>query len=413
MIGIRLPMFILLTVFLIPCSAMAEEGRIYTLDEILSIAVEKNPSIVIFRANLEAGRGAVLSAAAYPNPEIELGGGMSRPVDTGGSNGNYSIGIGQPIEWPGKRLYRKKAAEAEVQAAEKDIDGFGLELRTEVKKAFYQLLLNKKAVETAKENSGIVFELLKTVEVRVRAGESPEFELVKAKVETLRADKELKKAGSRLAVSRAVLNALLGNSLRNDFDIDGAFKAPDKKYGLQALLSTAMEKHPFILKAKREAEAKSYFLEMEKASVFPGVAVKGFFNKETDKDSYGLALSIPIPLWYQRKGEIASAAGGLAKAEAEIFKTRVELSKVITEEFQNYTVALDQIEVFEKGLLRQSEEALRIADLSYRQGESGLLDFLDAQRVYLSTLIEYYQSFFELESSLAALERAAGGLPPD
>lgn len=172
-----------------------------------------------------------------------------------------------------------------------------------------------------------------------------------------------------------------------------------------------MEKHPLILKAKKDAEAKDYSLEKEKASIFPDVTVKGFYNREIDKKAYGIGLSIPLPFWYQQEGEIATARAEKARADAEVFKTTVELSKAIKEEYQNYRIAYEQLEAFEKGLLMQSEEALRIADLSYKHGESGILDYLDAQRVYRSTLVEYYQSFFELESSLAALERVAGGLP--
>ena len=293
------------------------------------------------------------------------------------------------------------------------MEDFRLQLKAEVKKAFYKLLSDKKVLETARENLRTTDEFLKTAELKVKAGESPEFELVKAKVEKMRADKEFKKAGNLLAVSKASLNAVLGNSLKDDFDIEGKFKTPEKRYELQTLLSHAGESHPLILKKKKEAEAKGYALEREKASIFPDVTVKGFYASEIDKESYGVGISIPIPFWYQRKGEITTASAEKTKAESEVFKTKVELSKAITEEYQNYLIALDQIDVFEKGLLKQSEEALRIADLSYRQGESGLLDFLDTQRVYRSTLIEYYQSFFELESSLAALERAAGGLPPD
>lgn len=391
--------------------AMAEEKTKYTIDDLMTLAVEKNPSLTVFKANLEASKGEVISARAYPNPEFEVQAGVGRPIDASESKGQYTFAIAQPLEWPNKRFYRNKAAEAAAVATGKEVDDFRLQLKAEVKKSFYQLLLNKKTLETAAENLRIVDELLKTVEVRVKAGEAPEFELVKAKVEKMRADKELKKARNMLAVSKASLNALLGGSLKEDFDIEGAFRVPQNRYSLDSLLSYAMENHPEVLRAKKDVEAKGYSLERERASVFPDVTVKGFFNKETDKDSYGVGLSLPIPFWYQRKGEIATASAEKIKAEAEVYRAKVELAKSITEEYQNYTIALDQIEVFEKGLLKEAAEALRIAELSYRQGESGILDFLDAQRVYTSTLREYYTAFFDLESSIAALERSAGNLP--
>ncbi len=400
-----------LMILLITGLATAEEKKIFTLADLLSLAIDVNPTVAVFRANLDASRGEAVSASAYPNPEVEFEVGRGKSIDTGESKGEYSLGIGQAIEWPSKRHFRKNVAKASVEATEKELDDFQLQLRSEVKTAFYRLLKDKKVLEAAAENSRITGELLKTADLKVMAGEAPEFELIKAKVEALRADKQLKRAGNAIAVSKAALNGLVANSLKVDFDVEGVFRATEKKYELQALLSAALEKHPSVLKAKKEAESKGYSLEKERASVFPDVTLRGFFNKEIDKDSYGVGLSVPIPIWYQRKGEIATASAEKTRAEAEVYRTKVELGRSITEEHRNYVTALDQIEVFDKGLLNEAKEALRIAEFSYRHGESGLLDYLDAQRVYQSTFVEYYQSLFELESSLAALERAAGGLP--
>ncbi len=388
--------------------AMAEEVKTYSIDELITIAAAKNPSVAVFKANLEISKARIISAKAYPNPELELGLNRARSIDTRESKGEYSIGIGQPIEWSKKRFYRKKSAETEVGVVEKENEDFYLQLRSEVRKGFYRLLLNKRITATARENLKTIDEVVKTIDIKVKAGESPEFELIKAQVERIRIETDLKKAENQVVIAKASLNAILGNALNDNFDIEGEFTLPKKRYDLQTLLSNAIERHPLILKAKKEAEAKGYSLEMEKASVFPDVTLKGFFNKEFDTESYGIGFSIPIPFWYQKKGEIASAFFEKARAEAEIYKIKVELARSITEEYQNYTIALDQIDVFEKGLLNQAKEALRIADLSYRHGESGILDYLDSQRVYRSTIGEYYQSLFELEVSIASLERMAG-----
>jgi cobalt-zinc-cadmium efflux system outer membrane protein len=386
---------------------LAEE-REYGLQELIEIAFDKNPSAAIFRANIEASRGEVLSSKAYPNPEMDLETGRGRSLDGSESGGEYSVSIGQPIERPRKRLNRIKAAEKEVEAAEKEAEDFRLELVSEVKEGFYRLLLSKKEEEIASENLKIAEELFKTIKIRVEVGEAPEFELVKAEVERLKAEKELKRAKNRIAIAKTSLNALLGGALKPDYDITGAFSIPEKRYTRDALLSLALERHPLVLKAQKELEAKGYSLDKEKASVFPDITVKGFFGREIDKELYGVGLSVPFPLWYQKKGEIATASAERSKAEAELVKTKVELSKAITEEFQNYVIALDQLEVFEKGLLKQASEALRIAELSYRHGESVLLDYLDAQRVYRQTMLEYNQAFYELEVAVASLERAVG-----
>jgi cobalt-zinc-cadmium efflux system outer membrane protein len=391
--------------------AAAEGQRTYTLDDLISIALERNPSASVFQAALEAGKANILSARAYPNPEMEFMGGAGKSLETSAVKDEYSIGITQPIELSKKRFYRQQAAEAEAEVLGRDIDNFRLEVIAGVKTGFYLLLLNKKVLDITVANYRTVEEFLNSVSVRVKAGETPEFELVKAKVELMRADKERRKAANKIVISRASLSALLGGALEKDFDIAGDFAFRRGKNDLKEFLSRAMRNHPLILKAKKEVEAKGFSFELEKASVFPDVALKAGVVREMDKDTYTMGISMPIPFWYQRKGEITSASARKAKAEAELVRTEVELSNAIIEEYQNYSIAYDQIEIFEEGLLNQAEEALRIANLSYIQGESGILDYIDAQRVHRAIGMEYYQSFFELESATASLERVSGGMP--
>lgn len=404
-------LFVVVAFFGLQSHAGADEQKAYTLDELISIAVAKNPSVAVFKARLEAAKAGIVSARAYPNPDIEFQGGNAKSLETLKTRNEYSMGISQPLELPQKRFYRRQAAEAGAESLEKDSDNFRIEVIAEVKKSFYLALLNKTVLDITVANYRTIEELFKSVSVRVKAGEAPEFELVKAKVELLRADKELKRAANKLVISKASLNALLGNSLEDGFEIAGAFILRKEKIALNQLLSRAIMNHPLILKSKKDVEAKGFSLEMEKASIFPDITIKAGVVRELDRESYTMGISMPLPIWYQRKGEIATASAEKSWAEAELHRKEVELSKAILEEHHNYLIAYDQIEIFEKGLLKQAEEALRIAELSYTQGESGILDYIDAQRVYLITIMEYYQSFFELEAAMASLEKVSGGLP--
>jgi len=49
--------------------SLAEEKN-YGLQEVIDIAIEKNPTAAIFKANIEASQGEVVSSKAYPNPEV-------------------------------------------------------------------------------------------------------------------------------------------------------------------------------------------------------------------------------------------------------------------------------------------------------------------------------------------------------
>ncbi|VAW38659.1 Heavy metal RND efflux outer membrane protein, CzcC family [hydrothermal vent metagenome] len=400
----------LLVVIFFPRYAAAEDIRSYTLSDLMNIAVQKNPSVAAFKANLAAARGVVISAGAYPNPELEFMKGRGEALDGSESRNEYSISIGQPIEWPGKRSFRKKAAVAALEARQYDSESFMLELRYKVKAAFYALLYNRKGLGVSAKNLETVNALLNTVRTRVEAGESPGFELVKARVEALKSAKELKKARKKVVKAGILLNSLLGNALPDKFNIEGRFTIPQEKYDREELLSTALKNHPAIKQRKKDLEALGYAFERERRSILPDVTVKGYFDRELDKESYGMGVSMPLPLLYRRKGEIQTARGELRRAEAELLGAKIEISRAIEDAYSNLEIALEETRVFEEGLLEQAQEALEISEFSYREGKSGLLVYLDAQRIHREIQLDYNMARFELSLSVADIERLVGGI---
>ena len=83
--GRRPSIFVILflIIFLLPCGVIGEEKKVFTLDELLSTALNANPSMAIFKANLEASRGEALEAFAYPNPEVDLQWWRGKSIETG------------------------------------------------------------------------------------------------------------------------------------------------------------------------------------------------------------------------------------------------------------------------------------------------------------------------------------------
>lgn len=391
---------------------LAVTSRQYSISEVLAIAEKMNPSIAVFEANFSAAQGALKAARAFPNPNlgVDLGKGKSLEGDSEYRN-EYGFSVLQFLEWPGKRSYRKKTAEAEVQVAQQDQEDFRLELRALVKEAFYNVLLSQKIHEVAQKNVETAQALFDSAKLRVESGEAPELEFIKAQVELLKIRRELTSTESKVLIAKSVLRSLMGQAIDRNYEANGDFPETEKPYDLQLLTKLALSQHPQIRRQEKILEAAGYNLQTEKQSRIPDVEVNASLGKEIDKRSYSFGFLIPIPLLYQRQGEIAIASAGQSRAEAELQRTRLELERQITQEFQNYQIAINELEVFREGLIKQAEEAVRIAQLSYQEGETGLLDLLDAQRTLRSTLAEYYNAQFELQASLARLERVTGGLP--
>ncbi len=395
-------------------------GPSYQLEDVVRLALQRHPTIAGAEGAAEQSRGQRVAAEAYPNPTVSSLSGYGALRDTGrAAIGNdpdtirsiteYNVTLGQPLEWPAKRAARQKAAEAALAGAHAGIDEAKINLIAEVKIAFYDLLLAQRAVEIAKQNLGTVEEVARAVKIRVKSGEAARFESVKADVEVLKARKELSRASNGLRVAGVALDTLTAGALGKHFTIRGDFATFRQETDLETLTTLASNRHPTLRRQIKSVEQADSTIERERQSRIPDLTVNGGYWREIGREAYGAGLSVPLPFWYQRQGEIVAATGTKHRAEAEYLRTRNELVKAATQHFQEAQTAGEQIELFEKGLLKQADEALRIAQFSFQQGAASLLEVLDAQRVYRQVQLEYAQARLDLSIALARLERATGG----
>ena len=385
----------------------------YTLSQIVQLALRHNPMMNGAEAVLEQSQSQRVTAGAYLNPTItgSAGRGSIRDPNTGVSITERTITVEQPLEWLGKRTARQRAADAGVAGALAGVDETKVLVMTEVKGAFFQLLLAQQDAQLARENLKTVEDLVKLVSARVSTREAPKFELVKATVELQKTRKDLARADNALLVARAKLNTVTGKALGESFAIQGEFETVRSGLDLRVLTDQALDRHPALRRQQKAVEQAEFTIEQERASRMPNVAVIGQYHREAGDESITAGLSVPLPLWYRRQGEIGTAMGAHRRAQAERARVQQELEQTITQHFQEVRTAQEQMQVFEQGLLYQAKEAFDIAQFSFRHGVASLLEVIDAQRVYRQTLLEYAQARADHSIALARLERAVGGLP--
>ena len=398
--------------------AIAETGQpTFALPEIIGLAVERNPMIAGANAAIDQSTGQRTAAGAYPNPTVHGDAGRGYLRDAGPltteipqSATEYMAGFSQPFEWPAKRAARQRAAEAGLAGASVGLVETRLNLTSDVKVAFYDLLLAQRDLELAKNNLSIVEDVRRVVSVRVRLGEAPQFDLIKAEVEVLKANQAVTRGENTVRVNRVILDTLTAGALGPSYAVSGDFLVFPGGLDLERLTARSLHEHPSIQRLARSIDQADRTIEFERQNRVPNVSLNTSYTREYGREGFDVGLSVPAPLWYQRQGEIAGSLGAKRKEEAELLRTRNELLRQINQYYQDAQTTAKLIEVLEKGLLRQAEEALRIAKFSFQQGAASLLEVLDAQRVQRQILFDYAQARFELSVALSRLERAVVGV---
>ena len=383
----------------------------FDLDRILELALERNPAIAGARSTIQQNEGREIQAGAYPNPTIggNTGTGVIRDPSVGPRITEYGMSLHQTVEWPGMRAARKDAAEAGLASATVGLDEARLNLIAEVKQGFYELLLAERTVDVLQQNLEIVQEVARLVKARVRSGEGPQFELVKAEVEVLKAKQEVTKAKNSVRVKLVGLDTLTAGGLGPRYKVQGDFRMLRDHLDYEQMVSRDPSQHPTLRRQGKLVEQAEFTVSKERQGRVPNVTLFGMYAREIGREAVVGGVSVPTPLWYLQQGHIATALGVQRKEEAEFIRARNDLARAINQHAREAETAQELILVYEEGLMKQAQEALRIAQLSFRQGASSLLEVLDAQRVQRQITVDYNQARFELSLALTRFERAVGG----
>ncbi|BFU93213.1 MAG: outer membrane protein CzcC [Nitrospira sp.] len=401
-------------------TASAESGgQMYSLDMIVNLAMARNPVISLAEGNIDQQKGQQTTAGAYPNPTVTAYGGHGLLRDTGRAGigpfldrtslTEYNVVVGQPIEWPAMRAARQQVADLGVVTANVGMLETRLNLGSQVKVSFYALLLAQQGADLARQNFDIVEGVARIVKARVKSGEAPQFESIKAEVEVLKARQQLVRADNLVRINRVAVDTLTGGALGPAYMVYGEFRIVPRDLQIEGLMAHMMEQHPTIQRLLKSVEQSDWKVEFERQARVPTITVNGSYWREIGRAAAQGGLSVPLPLWYRRQGEIASSLGAKRREEAELLRMRNELGRAVYQHYQDVRTTAELIDVFDKGLLKQGQEALRLAQFSFQQGASSLLEVFDAQRVQRQILLDYAQARHDLSVSLARLEQAVGG----
>ncbi len=393
----------------IPKSGQHVPGTPLTLEETLAVAARSNPTFAEFQANRQAAAAEVIQALAYPNPEAEgsLDLARSRGEMSGEKSLEFGLSLVQPFELPGKRRARRAAAEASLPIVEREEAAFRVTLAKEVTQGYATVLYYEQALQTANENARLASEIEAVVGRRVDGGEAPEVDRIKARLESLQAKRAVQSQQRRVGSARAVLNALCGGTLGEDFTLAETLESVAEPLALETSLRNAQD-HPLLRRVDAALDRQRAIIGREESAWYPDLKPGLQVGQEDDKNSIGVSLGVEIPLFNRNQGGIAGAKAELARLEAERERVRIEVERDVHQAWQAYQSSREQAGAFGDGLREGAAEALRIETFLYEQGETDFLRLLEARRTARATEAEYLQALFDARIARAELNQVMG-----
>ena len=180
------------------------------------------------RSQIEIAEANVVSATAFPNPNVTVMAGPDSPrlpvTDTGPASMQRQVTVNQPIENPFLRSARIGSAEAQVEATEANLDQVRADLAAQLRVRAYELILRQEQAQMETSIYDLMKEIQRRIKVSVEVGETARFELIRADTEVLGAENRKEAARLNAERARVALVQLAAGTLQSSFEIDAFVK---------------------------------------------------------------------------------------------------------------------------------------------------------------------------------------------
>ncbi len=371
-----------------------------TLQSALTAAEERNPTLVAARLGRAVDLAGVGVAGQRPNPEASFEAARDTPHEV------FSIGI--PLEIGGKRARRLDVANATLARTTAAIAVQALEVRRQVRLAYFELVAAADRVRVTGELRALAERTRNAARDRFESGAAPRLEALQAELALALVDNEQEAARGRVAAARAALNVLIGRPVDAPADPADGFDGGDVPSQIAAAVAASAD----VAALDREIDEAVARERLARAMRTPDPTVSGgvLFDAQPDF-TYGwrAGVAIAIPVFTRHIADIQVETARVAQLRAEREARVAALMGEATAAAARAQAARRQYLRYRDEIVPQLGTVESMAEDSYRSGQTGLAAFLQALQAAREVRLRAADAGLEYQTALADLERALGG----
>jgi len=367
------------------------------------MALGSNPSLAQAAARVEAVRGRYVQVGLYPNPAA---GYIGSEIGNEGRAGQQGGFVSQEIVTAGKLQRNRDVVCHEINQANWAYQSQRLRVLTDVRRAFYEVLLAQQTMEVADLLVRVGEQGVKSTEELLRAKEVARNDVLQAKIEADSARVLLERARNRHLAAWRNLAAVMGSSDVPPRPLAGNVQDSLGPITWEEAIAKLRAQSPQLAIAQTGVSRAQAALNRECAGRIPNVDVQTSLQYD-NASGYTFAsvqLGAPIPVFNRNQGNIRRAEAELIAAQHEVKRTELDLQQRLAVVFEQYTNARYQAEKYSKDILPNAKASLKLTADGYQQGEFGYLSLLTIQRTYFQTNLAYLEALRELRVAAATIE---------
>jgi cobalt-zinc-cadmium efflux system outer membrane protein len=416
--------------WLLPEREARAEGGSLTMEQAVAIALERNRDAIAARLEMRAAELDKVAAGLYPNPvlsysigNLPIGSGSPYNVTSGApaspgffSQPVHNVALAEIIDVWSKRGARLRAADRGLEHRRFAVEDALREIAYAVRSAFADVVREQSERQLSYDIRDRYAETVRLSRTRFSAGEISESEFRKIELEGLKYQTAVIAADTEYDLARTKLAALLALPSVADLPQPLVDEVPSEPALPEAaLVARALERRPDVRAAERARALAEANLGAARREALPDLTLSASYTHSEftvsgdNPNTLGFGLALPLPLFDRNQANIGRAELDIRRAANETARLEIVVRSEVGEAARKFERAKLLLGVFEQGgMLDRADNALRVAEKSYKAGAISLIELLEAQRTYLETRAEYLRAQYDQRQSRIDLRRVVG-----
>ena len=393
-------------VFAAPAAAQVTPDNALTLQAALDRALAANPTIAAARLTSAIHLAGRALAGERPNPEATVEFEKETP--------KQAYGFALPLELGGKRAKRIAVSEATIHAGEAELTATIAQVRNEVRRAYYEVLVAEARLLVLRELRDLSQRVRDTAQARFDAGDAPRLEVLQASLVLAAAENETIAVQGVSVAARTRLNALIGQPLDTSQRLSTSLDAGGP-VEVDAALNLARTGSATLALLDRQIEQQRARLALAHALRTPDLVPTATLTHDAEPEfTYGwragLAVTVPI---------FTTHSAGVAVEQTTLDQLMAQRQAAVQRMTGEVTAAAAAAEAHRQTYIRyrdlilpQAQQVEQLAQDSYQLGQTGIASLLQSLQASRDLRLRSLDAVSELQAAIADLEQAIGAPLP-
>ncbi|HTF69667.1 MAG TPA: TolC family protein [Edaphobacter sp.] len=379
-----------------------------------------NPALLSDQVNIDEARAQEITAFLRPNPgftfstdgtQIASSQGVWRPfIGT-----QFSSAIDYLHERQHKRELRLESAQKGTGIVTSTHADLERNLLFQLRNAFVQALQAKAFFDVAKQNLEYWDKEVAINRDRFTAGDLSKVDLSRIILQRAQYQADFVNSQVSLRTAKIALLTLLNDRTPVEkFEVTGSYDFQEKLMRLEEFRQVALSMRP-DLKAAMEAVDKAKTdnsLATANGSTDPTFSVwwthNPSFNNPYDNNALGASVSIPLRIFDRNQGEKLRTKLDIDRADKSRMAAEAQVLSDVDTAYATLNSTVELLLPYKQEYIPQATEVRDIVSFSYQRGGASLLDFLDAQKSYRDTQLNFVNLIGSYLAAASQLNLAVG-----